>query len=228
MMVPMIDPMRQQEVGAPLLTQLSNLDGQMQMILTDNSIPEELKLQKYMQTLQRYQILKGQQIPTAKPIVPEDLIDVDAVPKQSKNRVKMLLHHIKKHQDKIKWTPDGQLLVEDKIIDGSNITDLIHDATRHIPSRIKVPGAKEFASLLQETHVPQVAITKPSFNQSTDYTLVAETPSTSKFGVPIITSTPKSLRKQELKERSVQRKGKRNRKETEFYGDFVGHGWAPY
>ena len=52
---------KQQEIGQPLINQLSALDLQMQNILQDTSLPPDQKMQKYDQTLRRYRGLQQEQ-----------------------------------------------------------------------------------------------------------------------------------------------------------------------
>ena len=162
-MVP-YDPLRNQQPDAPFLHQLSTLDQQLQTILNDNSIPPELKLQKYTQTLQRYQSLKSQQIPMSQPAkLAQPKIDaeevLEAVPKPFKHKARLLMQHMKKHDELFDWTPDGQLKYQGKPISGSNVLDLVYDFSRKKgPLSEPAIGSRQFARLLKESNVPKVAI----------------------------------------------------------------------
>ena len=166
-MVPqgMVDPLRNQEPMAPLLNQLSTMDQQMHSILFDASLPDELKQQKYMQTLQRYQNLKGQQLDAfmPKPVqavedtVPDENI-LEAIPKNYRNKAKILVQHLKKHPE-FQWTRDGELKMNGNAIEGSNFTDLVYDFVMRTGNAV-IPGGKEFSRLLKDTKVPQVALAK--------------------------------------------------------------------
>ena len=73
--------LQQQKIDAPLLNQLSSLDSEMQAILSSQSISPVMKMQRYMQALQRYQLLKRQQsmrIPTKQSTLLEELYNLDA------------------------------------------------------------------------------------------------------------------------------------------------------
>ena len=101
-MVPQSDPLRNQQLDAPLLTQLSTLDGALRSILDDGTLPAELKMQKYMQMFQRYQSLKGHQLgPTMeeahKPLE-RDLMET--LPANTRNKGRMLLQHVNRHPEK--------------------------------------------------------------------------------------------------------------------------------
>ena len=166
-MVP-YDPLRNQQQDAPFLNQLSNLDQQLQTILNDNSLPPELKLQKYTQTLQRYQSLKSEQMPTrtlpvepAKPKIETDGV-LDAIPKPFKSKANLLMQHMNKYRELFDWTPDGRLKFQGTPIHGSHILDLVYDFSRKKgPLSEPAIGARQFARLLKETNVPKVAIGNP-------------------------------------------------------------------
>ena len=165
-MVP-YDPLRNQEPDAPLLHQLSNLDQQLLTIVNDHTLPPELKHQKYMQTFQRYQSLKAQQLPEplqTEPTKPkldtEEMLD--AIPKQYKPKTRLLIQHVNKHPDIFNWTPDGQLKYEGMPIRGSNMLDLVYDFSRKRgPFSEPAIGSQQFATLLKETNAPNVAIGNP-------------------------------------------------------------------
>ena len=165
-LVPYQDPLRNQQPDAPLLNQMATLDAQMGTILKDNTLNPELKHQKYMQTLKRYQALNSQQIPTTKFPDEEPKIDenvLDAIPKQFKTKGRLLIQHVNKHPDIFNWTPDGKLKYQGMPIDGSNAMDLVHDFSRNKgPLSAPAIGSKQFARLLKETNVPKVAIGNPT------------------------------------------------------------------
>ena len=149
-------PESSQKADAPLLNQLTTLDGQLQSLLQDRTLPAELQLQKYMQTLQRYQSLKAEQVAPVQQPLEKDLMDT--LPPNARNKGRMLLQHVNRHPDKFQWTSDGRLKFEGQPIDGSNFVDLIHHFTRRTPANINIHGTAEFGRLLRETNAPQVAL----------------------------------------------------------------------
>jgi hypothetical protein len=242
-MVPhaMVDPLRYQEVGAPLLSQLSTLDGEMQTILGDKTIPDELKLQKYMQTLQRYQMLKGQQVmqpapaATRQTLVPvmEDLLDT--IPKQDRNKAKIFVNHLQQHADEIKWTEDGRLIYENKPVEGSNRTDLVHQFTRKLPPKNETPGAVELASLLKKTNVPSVAVSKPIAMAKLDSPGLNDMSFGTPSGSPSLGVLKSPLSKKQhkviknIQKPPVREPSQRTKKPVDRYGNMQGHGkWVSY
>lgn len=244
-MVPQ-DPFRQHEVGAPVLNQLLSLDNEMQSILSNQTIPDEMKLQRYMQILQRYQLMKGQQQPQQPQQSKFPQLNYDAVPRSARNKVKMLLHHLESNQDKIQWTSDGKLKVHDMPIENSNFSDLIHSATRQVPRGLNIPGAAEFSQLLSDTNAPQLS--KRNDVSKTFTSALAELPfspirntSTPKRKQPSLAlespGTPLSQPQLNLLEtmqenpgasKPAPRRGSRDRKTTVKFGNQVGNGWDAY
>jgi hypothetical protein len=221
-MVPQQDPLRNQEPGAPRLNQLATLDQQMQAILNDTSLSPNERLSKYQQTFQRYQTMQNTQVQQHQPILAPTIPDEEilaTIPKQAKNKARMLLDHVQKHTDIIKWAPDGRLMYDGHIIEGSNKTDLIHHSTRKLRSR--VPGLAEFNSLLKKTNAPQVAVMQQKNDVEEFLTPSQKTPI--QFGVqdsPFVQATPSTKKKPA---RSTERKLRTNRKPTQRYGDLVPH-----
>ncbi len=70
----------------------------------------------------------------------------------------MLLNHIKSDPDHFKWRKSGELVVNGTAVPASNITDLVHYATRDRKTAKSPAGFKEFKKLLDETNVPQEAL----------------------------------------------------------------------
>lgn len=217
----MMDPLRYQEPAAPLLHQLATLDQQMRTILDDNIMSPEEKMQKYTHTLHRYQGLRSRQLEPYTPAVhipklPEDEI-MDSIPKQSKNKAKILIQHLKKHPE-IKWTDDGHFMVNGNPVEGSNLVDLVHDYTRKISSKVKVPGSQEFRRRLQETNVPQMAMGNHERDDAHTSSNISLAVPASSFGSPVASTS----------RMSTPRRSNRKQKQTQRYGDFEEYDWEPY
>jgi hypothetical protein len=227
-MVPQQDPLRNQEPGAPRLNQLATLDQQMQAILNDTSLSPDERLHKYQQTFQRYQTMQNTQVqqpqPILAPTIPNEVI-LATIPKQAKNKARMLLNHIEKHADNIKWAPDGRLMYDGHIIEGSNKTDLIHHSTRKFSS--KVPGIAEFNSLLKKTNAPQVAVMQQTDGIDMDEFSTPSQKTPMHFGVqdsPFVPSTPSTKKK--LRPASGLTSGRKlrtDRKHPDRYGKVVSN-----
>ena len=54
-----------------------------------------------------------------------------SVPKIYKNGARQLLDKIKENRDVLDWNDKGELLYENKPINGSHVVDLVNDMLRH-------------------------------------------------------------------------------------------------
>lgn len=181
---------QQQQLMPPVAMQLSNLDNELKSILNNPSLGVDEKYNSYYRTFNRYSHLQGK--PTV--LLPEpprehkqveqkpEMVDnmtstvvvgvpvsekglLDNLPKIARRRGKLLLEHLKR-KEQIQWADTGELLVNDRPVEGSNVTDLFHFFTRDRPSVVPPKGAREFAELLQETNVPVEAVVPDSFNKA--------------------------------------------------------------
>ncbi len=189
---------QQKQLYSPVVNQLSNLDQELQTILANPSLSEDAKYHQYMNVFGRYQNLKSQQMNTIhmapiKPVQPEippvelpvtEKQLIDSLPFNVRRKGKMLLNHIKSDPDHFKWQKSGELVVDGTAVPTSNITDLVHYATRDRKTAKSPAGFKEFKKLLGESNVPQEAL-----NQTQPF---ATPPS--KLGTsfsPLASSTPR-------------------------------------
>lgn len=151
----------------PAFNHLANLDQNMQNMLNTSNLPPDLKHKQYNQMMHRYQTMRDQEMNKSFPInvtkmeagvsstIPADDI-IEALPKSFKNKGRMLLSHIKRTKN-ITADDQGQVVVNGKTIEGSNITDLVFDYVR--PRKGWGPtGWKEFGKALKQTNVPREAI----------------------------------------------------------------------
>ena len=175
---------QQKQLYSPLVTQLSNLDQELQSILTNPSIDSDGKYHQYMNVFKRYQSLQHQQAhPSQPPFPPPPLVQkpaaadtvedqphlqaeferriVDGLPRQVRRKGKLLFRHMRDDPQRFNFLKSGELLAEGEVIPGSNITDLIHFATRKRPTARPPPGFEEFRELLHESNVPREAINLP-------------------------------------------------------------------
>ncbi len=139
----------------------------------------------------------------------------------------MLLNLIKSDPDHFKWQKSGELVVDRTAVLASNITDLVHYATRERKTAKSPAGFKEFKKLLDETNVPQEAL-----NQSQPF--ATPPPKLGTSFSPLASSTPhRQLTPGHSRTMSAEKLGnsqttnqpypKRQRKQTQRYGN-----WQPY
>ncbi len=160
--------MAQQQLN-PGIAQLTNLDSGMQNILQNSDLPSDIKHKQYNQLMHNYQTMRDQELNKPMTInvkstnspssmtVPDDDI-IGGMPKNYRNKAKLLLSHVKRAPN-IGADEKGQIVIDGRKIEGSNITDLIYDYAKpprrnHAPAR----GWREFGRALKQTNVPKEAI----------------------------------------------------------------------
>ncbi len=169
---------QQKQMYSPVVNQLSNLDQELQSIISNPNLPTDAKYHQYMNVFGRYQTLKGQQAkqdniqtrPEPTPVIHGDLqvvprqipIDeqrlIDSLPKTVQRKGKLLLDHVKADPEHFQWLKSGELVSEGTPVHGSNITDLFHYATRNRKTAVPPIGFGEFEELLDESNVPKEAL----------------------------------------------------------------------
>ena len=79
---------------------------------------------------------------------------IDAAPTRYQRTAKSLLDHIRK-SDSLGWNDRGELIRDGRIIENTNILDLVHSLVRPRPTLIPPPGSAEFLEALRSTNTPQ-------------------------------------------------------------------------
>ena len=170
---------KQKQMYSPVVNQLSNLDQELQTIVTNPNLSSEVKYHQYMNIFKRYQTLRNyNQETTAAPVLPdepqlhEQVVEeqpeqpisvtverrlLDGLPKQVRRKGKLLIDHVKANPERFKFLKSGELVAQGEAIPGSNITDLFHYSTRNRTTVEAPPGFEEFEELLMESNVPREA-----------------------------------------------------------------------
>lgn len=152
---------------------LSDLDREMNAILTNKNIKDDQKVKLYMQVLQkRLHILEHNNglipetatEPENNLPIEEDSIEemiMESAPKNFKSNTRNILNYFKKSRDVMNWTSNGEFVYKGHIIKNSNILDLIKSiqisSNKHI-----LNGQDEFRQGLMEINFPKSFI-KNSF-----------------------------------------------------------------
>ena len=148
----------------PATQQLAGLDQDMQSILSRTDIPADVKHKQYSQLFHRFANLKERELEkpytmTIKekelPFNPSDVIG--GLPRQYRNKGHILLQHLKKNPH-IEWDERGQLIIDGRTVEHSNVTDLVHEFVRPLRNTPPSAGWRQFAQALHEANVPQEAI----------------------------------------------------------------------
>jgi hypothetical protein len=166
--------------GQQTLSHLSNLDENMQQILSDAHIPADQKVGLYNMALKRFmetrsdqaqpqtvRVLGGDIAPSnTQPPTTDQGLGNDPLPihtllhqlnNTSQKAGKALLDHLAAHSQDIQWTRDGRLIYDNKIVPDSNITDLLHDVATKGNKQAGPTGWEEFRAMLKATNAPKMA-----------------------------------------------------------------------
>ena len=230
---------QQKQMYSPVVNQLSNLDQELQSIMSNPNIPSDVKYHHYRQGFGRYQQLRNQQFQQTPQNVTKMSTDVqtyddfpakglpiderhliETLPKPSRRKAKILLDHLKQNNRSFQWLDSGELVIDDTPIRGSNIADLVHHVTRNRPTVKSPEGSEEFSELLEKTNVPQEA-----FNRSEHhYTPESFRTPVSVLGTsfsPSRTSTPKTKKQNKSAMYKSRQTSTRNRTKPERFGNWV-------
>src|SRR5437867_3263049 len=155
----------------PTTKLMSVLDNEMLKILQDATLADDVKIIKYNQILQRYQGVKQEKEKpfqleikkTKLPIIVEEEKQsplhetvYNTVPPKFHKQANLLLEYVQKNPH-LKWSPTGEMIVDNNKIAGSNIIDLINDFVRNRKIEPAI-GASIFMKKLAESNIPREAI----------------------------------------------------------------------
>ncbi len=142
---------RQKINTAPLTSRLNSLNGYMQHVLENEDMTNEEKVRNYVNEFQNYLTYynkrKDGAVPVTmktKPVLPketvkeaienpeveEDKIEQEilrSLPKNLKNRGKLLIDKIKENPEIMKWDDQGRLTVANQPVAGTHVVDLVSD-----------------------------------------------------------------------------------------------------
>lgn len=153
-------PYEMTQVRKPVDSIIDNLEHEMNTIMSNKTLPTDVKLAKYNNILQKFNkmIQKKQQpyeivIEGEKESSYTDEAILEGIPHDHVYRAKSLLKHVHNNPN-IKINDTGEVILDGRIIRGSNIKDIIHDFSRQSRSRPPAVGAESFASVLQRFNIP--------------------------------------------------------------------------
>ncbi|KAJ8048250.1 Endogenous retrovirus group K member 19 Pol protein [Holothuria leucospilota] len=95
---------------------------------------------------------EGGNIGSNKKAIEQDVLE--SVPKAFKSKAAQLLRKINSSNGPLSWTDKGELVVQDRVIKGSHMVDLINDVVRKRKGIIPI-GATDFAKGLAELNLPR-------------------------------------------------------------------------
>lgn len=173
-----------QQLPQPNVTQMQTLDQEMSTILQRHDLSERDKMTLYNQALNRYMTYRSKfytdQIPiqvkleSAKlsPLVMNktdtntsegpDIIEREillSVPKSMHTKAQLLLSKIRNDSD-MSWTSKGELVYKDRVVENSNMSDLMNDILRRRQNN-NPKGWQIFAQGLKQLNVPNEFVGNP-------------------------------------------------------------------
>ena len=149
---------------------MSELDEDMKHVLERRDIGEQEKVTQYNQILRRYVTYDGKanqpvevritqrtaQVSNPTVAGEEPSVDrhiLETVPSTMQRRAKLILDKIRQNSD-MSWDSRGQLMIGEKPIKDTNITDLLNDVLRK-RKRPHPTGWEAFAKGLRDANVPR-------------------------------------------------------------------------
>ena len=100
--------------------------------------------------------LSAEHAPSPSATSSNDKLTIDlilaGIPKQFKNEAKAVLDYII-HSNSIDWNAQGEIIIKDKVLNHTHLSDLIKHAMRNYTNFNPI-GHQEFYAALKEIHVP--------------------------------------------------------------------------
>ena len=164
----------------PLLRAMDNTNEDIRSLLSRNDLPMEQRMKLYQQSLRRYLNFYDQyehRTPSVKPVTTihkeEDMgnrekknleqLIIDSAPKQMQNKAKLLVEHFRDNPY-LQWDDKGQIIIDGKTVDGSNIVDLVGDAMRSQKRKNYQPvGMTSFVQGVKQANIPSDWIRNESY-----------------------------------------------------------------
>ncbi len=163
-------------VPDPLSDSVLQLDTAMKHILENETMSEYDKLTAYQQTLHKYlkrvnqstsrqwnnefqsgiqtKTVPDQGITTNEKIIKLEKRVLDSLPKSLRGKGSVLIQHLKEATD-LNWNDRGELTVDGDIVEGSNISDLIHETLRSRKTSDTPRGWQRYIDTLVDSNVPR-------------------------------------------------------------------------
>ena len=85
---------------------------------------------------------------------------LESLPKTLKSKGKMLLSQLRKNPT-VEWNDRGNLVYQQRVIEGSNAVDLLNDVLRQRKTAPDPTGWEVFASVLKDDNTPKELISNP-------------------------------------------------------------------
>lgn len=146
---------------------LSDLDQQMNDIIKRKDLIESEKATLYLQILQKYINFPQDDKPSenhsemppapppankAEPSIEESVIKT--APVKYREIAKHILEHLKKNKNILSWTPSGEIIFNEQLVEKTNISALISNFLRN--RKALPPGTHIFQRALKDSKLPVI------------------------------------------------------------------------
>ncbi len=167
---------QQQQLISPAISQLTNLDQQIQTVLANPNLPAFVKAAQYEQLARCYRIMHEREfkrpVPVTfqeQPIIQGEMFEqgnftpqhektlLRSLPRNHHNKARLLLDHLRQHPDVFQLSDKNELVVNGDKVPGSNINDLVNEVVRQRAVR-QFKGSELFADALASSNVPREAL----------------------------------------------------------------------
>ncbi|PIK42583.1 hypothetical protein BSL78_20571 [Apostichopus japonicus] len=162
-------------------TKVQELEEKLSKVLADSHLDETSKTKRYADILQRFMTYDNKAkapttvrlLPDSEPVpsqnestrntfLKEDIGRevLDSVPKALKSKAAQILRKMTESNRMLDWNDKGELLVNERVVTGSHMVDLINDALRKRKSAPPV-GVRDFTKGLAQLNTPRELIGNP-------------------------------------------------------------------
>ena len=190
----LVDPTHMLLKTSPVPDTLSDsvlsLDDEIKRVLSsslsdhDKALTYEQVLHKYLNRVDQTRQIQNHLTPNQSVSLPVDPVKsdsfaktlklekrvIESLPKTLQKRGGVLLDHIKDTTD-MTWNDRGELIVKGQTLNGTNVSDLIHEILRSRKLGHKPEGWSIFANALKESNIPMDLIGNKARWDSTDQDL---------------------------------------------------------
>ena len=159
---------------SPERTKVQALEEDLSVILDDKNLDDTSKMKRYAELLRQYMTydIKTKASPTVrllpnlqpetlqpeKQTITQDILE--SVPKTLKHKATQLLQKLAS-SNILTWNDKGELIANERTIQGSNIVDLVNETLRKRKSATPTLGIQDFVKGLAQLNAPRELIGNP-------------------------------------------------------------------
>lgn len=150
-----------------------SLDMQMNTILNSKNLDDSEKWKQYQQVLQRFlRVAEQKRQPIELPIVGDattpsldnEQVDeiADTFTRHYRSDARKLLKMVARHSDVLRWDRNRRVYIDNKLLPGANIVDIMHAIVRLRRHMDPPPGWEQVMTVLRDLNIPITHIHNPN------------------------------------------------------------------